>query len=60
MPKKVKKFKVKGQHGKQMLQAVQDAKQKPKDDKKQHVPQNKYLMYSSTTTAHQGHHLHGP
>jgi len=57
MPKKAKKYKVPGSHGKHMLEAVK--KSKPKEDKKEHVPQNKYMMYSHTTVAQQGHHLHG-
>lgn len=61
MPKKVKKFKVKGDHGKHMLEAAKEAaKKKPKDDKKNFVPQNKYLSYSHTSTGFQSHHLHGP
>ena len=60
MPKKAKKFKEKGTHGKHMLEAAKAAKKKPKEEKKEHVPQNKYLMYSHTTTAHGAHHLHGP
>ena len=60
-PKKVKKYKAKGDHGAQMLEAAQQAaKKKPKEEKNKFVPQNKYMAFSQTSTGFQSHHLHGP